>query len=58
MMVESGVGPVAIIDPRTRRVVGIISRQDLLKVRSSQKRVESARSRGTKSPPIGSRQSR
>ena len=58
MMVESGVGRLAIIDPQTRRVVGIISRQDLLKVRSSQKRVESARSRGKKSRAIGSRQSR
>jgi H+/Cl- antiporter ClcA/CBS domain-containing protein len=55
MMVESGVGRVAIIDPHTRRVVGIISRQDLLKVRSSQKRVESARSRGKKRGATGNR---
>lgn len=40
MMVESGVGRVPIIDPKDRRVVGIISRQDLLKVRSRQKRSE------------------
>jgi H+/Cl- antiporter ClcA/predicted transcriptional regulator len=46
MMVESGVGRVPIVDHDTRRVVGIISRQDLLKVRSGQKRVEKARSRG------------
>jgi CIC family chloride channel protein len=37
MMVESGVGRIPIVDHQTRRVVGIISRQDLLKVRSSQK---------------------
>jgi CBS domain-containing protein len=46
MMVESGIGRVSIVDPETRRVVGIISRQDLLKVRSSQKRGEKTRSRG------------
>jgi len=37
MMVESGVGRVPIVDPGDRKVVGIISRQDLLKVRSTQK---------------------
>jgi H+/Cl- antiporter ClcA len=46
MMVESGVGRVPIVDPGTRRVVGIISRQDLLKVRSAQNRGEKVRSRG------------
>jgi CBS domain-containing protein len=54
MMVDSGTGRVPIIDPKTRRVVGIISRQDLLKVRSSQKRSESARSRGKKRPATDS----
>jgi CBS domain-containing protein len=39
-MVESGVGRVPIVDPVNRRVVGIISRQDLLKVRSRQRSVE------------------
>ena len=53
MMVDSGSGRVPIVDPKSRRVVGIISRQDLLKVRSSQKRTESARSRGKKRRPIG-----
>jgi len=52
MMVESGVGRVPIVDHDTRRVVGIISRQDLLKVRSGQKRVEKARSRGKRRPAI------
>jgi CIC family chloride channel protein len=41
MMVESGVGLVPIVDHQDRRVVGIISRQDLLKVRSRQKSGES-----------------
>ena len=40
MMVETGVGRVPIVDPQSRRVVGIISRQDLLKVRSRQKQGE------------------
>jgi CBS domain-containing protein len=40
MMVDSGVGRVPIIDHHDRKVVGIISRQDLLKVRSRQKRAE------------------
>jgi H+/Cl- antiporter ClcA/CBS domain-containing protein len=52
MMVESGVGRVPIVDHESRRVVGIISRQDLLKVRSGQKRVEKARSRGKRRPAI------
>jgi len=43
MMVESGVGRVPILDPDSRRVVGIISRQDLLKVRSAQLRGEKIR---------------
>jgi CIC family chloride channel protein len=37
MMVESGVGRVPIVDHETRKVVGILSRQDLLKVRSKQR---------------------
>ena len=41
IMVESGIGRVAIVGQDDRRVVGIISRQDLLKVRSSQKSTES-----------------
>ena len=40
MMVESGTGRVPIVDPQTREVVGLLSRQDLLKVRSSQTRGE------------------
>ena len=37
MMIDSGVGRIPIVDHQDRRVVGIISRQDLLKVRSRQK---------------------
>jgi CIC family chloride channel protein len=40
MMVESGVGRVAVVDPKDRKVIGIVSRQDLLKVRSQQMSVE------------------
>ena len=40
MMVETGVGRIPIVDHADRRVVGIISRQDLLKVRSRQNSVE------------------
>jgi chloride channel protein, CIC family len=47
MMVDSGTGRVPIVDPKTRAVVGILSRQDLLKVRSAQKRGEVARSTQT-----------
>jgi CBS domain-containing protein len=47
MMVESGVGSVPIIDHDSRRVVGIISRQDLLKVRERHKNAEKVRTRGT-----------
>ena len=54
MMVESGVGRVPIVDPETRRVVGIISRQDLLKVRMTSERGEKVRSRGKPIPIIDS----
>ena len=40
MMVESGIGRVSVVDPESRKVIGIISRQDLLKVRSQQQSVE------------------
>jgi predicted transcriptional regulator len=48
LMVESGVGRVPIVDHESRRVVGIISRQDLLKVRTTQKRGEIVRAAGKK----------
>ena len=37
LMVETGVGRIPIVDHQDKRVIGIISRQDLLKVRSRQK---------------------
>ncbi|HEX5238568.1 MAG TPA: CBS domain-containing protein, partial [Sphingomicrobium sp.] len=43
MMVESATGRIPIVDPESRKVVGILSRQDLLKVRSNQKRGEKVR---------------
>ena len=48
MMVESGTGRVPIVDPQSRKVVGLLSRQDLLKVRSSQQLGEIVRPVGTK----------
>jgi len=33
LMVETGIGRIPIIDPTTNRVVGILSRHDLLKAR-------------------------
>ena len=45
LIVESGVGRIPIIDPVTRQVVGILSRQDLLKARSAHRVAETRRSR-------------
>ncbi len=45
LIVDSGIGRIPIIDPVTRRVVGILSRQDLLKTRSSRRQAESVRAR-------------
>ena len=36
MMVESGTGRIPIVDPASERVIGILSRHDLLKARSAQ----------------------
>jgi CIC family chloride channel protein len=47
MMVDSGTGRVPIVDPQTRKVVGLLSRQDLLKVRTTQQSGEIARSTQT-----------
>ena len=44
MMVDSGTGRIPIVDPQTRSVVGLISRQDLLKVRATQRQGEMVRS--------------
>lgn len=40
LMVESGVGRIPIVEAGTNRVLGILSRHDLLKVRSARKRAE------------------
>lgn len=45
MIVESGIGRIPIVEPSTRRVVGILSRQDLLKARSRHRHLETHRSR-------------
>lgn len=45
LMVESGIGRVPILDPETLRVVGILSRHDLLKARHLRQRTELERSR-------------
>src|SRR3546814_10967893 len=44
MMVESGIGRVPIVEPKTRRLVGLLARQDLLKARNTQRRSETGRS--------------
>ena len=55
MMVDSGTGRVPIVDPESRRVIGLISRQDLLKVRTTQKRGEIVRPVEAKSAPADQR---
>lgn len=40
LMVESGVGRIPIVETGTNRVLGILSRHDLLKIRSARKRAE------------------
>ena len=45
LIVDSGIGRIPIIDPGTRQVVGILSRQDLLKTRSANRQAEEGRAR-------------
>jgi len=45
LIIETGVGRIPVVDPQTRKVVGIVSRQDLLKVRSVNRASETMRSR-------------
>lgn len=45
LIIESGIGRIPVIDPATRRVVGIVSRHDLLKARRAQRQTEALRSR-------------
>jgi H+/Cl- antiporter ClcA/CBS domain-containing protein len=44
LMVETGIGRIPIVDEETEKVIGILSRHDLLKVRSARKRAEFDRS--------------
>jgi len=46
LMVEGGAGRIPIVDPVTERVVGLLSRQDLLKVRRARRELEVERGRG------------
>jgi CIC family chloride channel protein len=45
LIVETGVARVPIVDPETQKVVGILSRQDLLKARRAQRTSETRRTR-------------
>ena len=46
MMVDAGIGRIPIVEPASSRVVGIVARQDLLKLRSVHHGAEVARTRG------------
>jgi H+/Cl- antiporter ClcA/CBS domain-containing protein len=49
LMVETGIGRIPIVNADTNRVVGILSRHDLLKARSTGRRAEQDRHRGSAS---------
>lgn len=53
LMVDSGVGRIPIVEVGSRRVVGILSRQDLLKARSAHRHAETSRSRFVRTPTGG-----
>jgi CBS domain-containing protein len=44
LMVEAGIGRIPIVDPDSGKVVGILSRHDLLKARSARRQSEVERS--------------
>ena len=46
MMVDAGIGRIPIVEPASSRVIGIVARQDLLKLRSVHRGAEVARTRG------------
>jgi CBS domain-containing protein len=50
MIVESGIGRIPVVEQGTRRVIGILSRQDLLKARSAKRKAETGRERFVKMP--------
>lgn len=45
LIIETGIGRIPIVDRETRKVLGILSRQDLLKARSTNRLAETGRSR-------------
>jgi H+/Cl- antiporter ClcA/CBS domain-containing protein len=45
LIIETGIGRIPVVDPERRRVLGILSRQDLLKARSANRAAESERAR-------------
>jgi len=45
LMVDTGVGRIPIVEPKTHRVVGILSRHDLLKARSAGQKTERVQTR-------------
>jgi len=51
LMVASGTGRIPIVDPVSHKVLGILTRQDLLKARSARRQSETGRARFVK-PPI------
>ena len=46
LMVDTGVGRIPIVDPVTQTVIGIVARQDLLKIRAAHRGAEQERRRG------------
>jgi len=45
LIVESGIGRIPIVDPQTSRVLGMLSRHDLLKARNAKRKAETGRGR-------------
>lgn len=45
LIIESGIGRIPIVEHGSHRIVGLLSRQDLLKVRASHRQAETGRSR-------------
>jgi CBS domain-containing protein len=52
LMVASGWGRIPIVDPVSHKVLGILTRQDLLKARSAGRQAETGRARFVKAPTI------
>ena len=50
LMVDRGIGRIPIVEPKTKRLVGLLSRQDLLKARSEHRRAETGRDRHVRLP--------